>query len=69
MAKTPEEEWSDLVADWDKKHKAALGFQLFDLGTLQPDRVPEYERLNSESDDARMRMDKFIAAALAGLKS
>lgn len=58
-------EWDVLVAKWQSAHEAALRLALFRDGTLQADRLDEYNRLHEAERAAKQRMDDFIEAFLS----
>jgi hypothetical protein len=58
----PFDQWAALAKDWRRKQRTMLGFPLFQNGWMQTERLQEYEALCAAVEEARTRMDAFIAA-------
>ena len=57
----PFDQWAALAKDWRDKQCAMLAFPLFRNGWMQTERLPEYKALCAAAEEARRRMDAFIA--------
>ena len=57
-------EWDALVQAWQKAQDAVRRFPLVEDGTLQTERLDEYNRLDAEERAAKAAIDDFIEAML-----